>query len=358
MSNTPNTITSLRDPWQASFARALVGHARTLIQPGMDDGPHLTRALYPHDPTAATLAETIKQRSAITLADSGNLTALNRKVSRITDPVMGQTAAFNATIRDAVQLTFDGAQSVFVTGQSASTTAAGFVKRGDAIPPVGFDLSTGITLEAGKEVKTITVLSEEAVLGPNADVLIQAKMTADGAAAIEKLFYDTTAGTDTRPAGSRAGVAKINATAATGGAAVALAGDLAALGGAIAVCGPAIIYAAGPATALRARLLAPLCPYPILSSRGIDENILIAMAPSALVVATDGEARIEISKEATLHMDSSPTQLSGNATATPVQVAFPIRGLFQTRCVAIKLALSLTWGWRGAGVSWTDTINW
>lgn len=358
MNNTPQ-ITPLRDPWQASFARALVGHARTLIQPGMDDAPRLTRALYPHDPTAIMLADAIKQRSAITLPDSGNLTALNRKVSRITDPVMGQVAAFNATIRDAVQLTFDGAQSVFVPGQSASTTAAVFVKRGDAIPVTGFDLSTGTTLEAGKEIKTISVFAEEMLLGSNADTLVQAKMTADIAAAIERLFYDATAGTDTRPAGSRAGVAKINATAATGGAAVALAGDLAALGGAVAVCGPVIVYAAGPVTALRARLLAPLCPYPILSSRGIDENILIAMAPSALAVATDGgEARLEISKETTLHMDTVATGLSGNATATPIAAAFPIRSLFQTRAVAIKIALSLAWGWRGAGVSWTDTINW
>lgn len=339
-----------------SLNRAIVAQGRTVFNP-TTDAVSIARDTWRDDMLARDFAEQIVRKSAVSLLDSDTTTTFNRKIIDVIAPIMGEASTFYQIIKRAIPVTFGQASSIFVSGVSASSTNISFTAKGSATPVQSYDLSTGVELKAGQQVSTISVFSRETIDSENADVLIEAKMPQDVAKGVEELFFDDVAGTTTRPAGSRNGVAKATATA--GGGTAALAADLAVLGGAIAAVGNDIVYAASPKTALRARILAPLCPFPILPSSGIADGVLIAMAPNALVVAgSDEPPKIEVSREATLHLETSPTGLTGNATATPVTAAFPVRSLFQTDCVAVRIKLELTWGWRGAGVSWTDSVSW
>lgn len=346
----PHTPPQSNDARLFSVARSIVGKGRSVLQHGLDDATTLTRRLYPHDQAAAEIVE----KGVITLPDSGSLTTFNRAIIDPLADIMGQASAFIQITKRAIPVKFDGAASIFVSGVSASSTNVSFVLKGNATPVQSYDLSTGLTLTSGQQVSTISVFTEETISSSNADVLVKAKVPQDIASGVEKLFFDDVASSVTRPAGSRNDVSRTDPT--SGGGTAALAGDLAALGAAVASCGSDIVYAAGPKTALRAKILVPLCPYLILASQGIAENMLIAMSPNALVVASEGEPRIEVSREATLHMDNSASPLS--AQGTPNVAAFPVRSVFQTNCVAIKFTFGLTWGWRGKGCSWTDSITW
>jgi hypothetical protein len=151
----------------------------------------------------------------------------------------------------------------------------------------------------------------------------------------------------------------VKTTAAAGGGISALASDLGTLGGKVAAVGTeGLMFIAAAKEAIRARALLPAgFPYPIYPSGGLADGTLVAISPKALCVASDA-ARLDVREEVVLHMDSAPTQLVTGSSATPV-AAFPMRSMWQTECVAIRLLASdVAWGWRGAGIAWTDTVTW
>jgi hypothetical protein len=64
---------------------------------------------------------------------------------------------------------------------------------------------------------------------------------------------------------------------------------------------------------------------------------------------TGDTPRFAVSNEATLHEeDTTPLPLS--ATGTPNTVAAPMRSLFQTDSIAIRLSLYVTWAMRRTGM--------
>jgi hypothetical protein len=86
--------------------------------------------------------------------------------------------------------------------------------------------------------------------------------------------------------------------------------------------------------------------------------IVSATVPAATVIAVDasefatatGDApRFAVSNEATLHEEDT-TPLALGTTGTPNVVAAPMRSLFQTDTIAIRMTLYVTWKMRRAGM--------
>src|SRR5262249_11087434 len=58
-----------------------------------------------------------------------------------------------------------------------------------------------------------------------------------------------------------------------------------------------------------------------------------------------------------LHTDATPTPIS--ATGTPNTIAAPVRSLYQTDTIAMRLILPAAWTWRTAGaVAWIQNTTW
>jgi hypothetical protein len=97
---------------------------------------------------------------------------------------------------------------------------------------------------------------------------------------------------------------------------------------------------------------------PIIDSVTVPVKTMIIIDAADFVVADGGAPRMEISDQATLHMeDTNPTDLVG--PGSPGAVASPQRSLFQTDSLALRMIMPLNWLQRRAGtVAWTQAVTW
>jgi hypothetical protein len=95
---------------------------------------------------------------------------------------------------------------------------------------------------------------------------------------------------------------------------------------------------------------------PIIDSATVPAKTLILVDAADFVVAGGEAPRMEMSDQATLHMeDTNPTEL----VASPSTVAAPQRSLFQTDSLALRMVMPLNWLQRRAGtVAWTQAVTW
>jgi HK97 family phage major capsid protein len=209
---------------------------------------------------------------------------------------------------------------------------------------------------------------------PAIEGLIRQAIQEDTTVAIDSVLLDANAATTIRPAGLLNGVTKTNATA--GGGIPALVGDITSLINAISANTYGnvrnLAWLANQTDMLRASLLnaanTGIFPFrdeirggtlngiPIIDSATVTAKTLILIDAADFVVAGGEAPRMEMSDQATLHMeDTSPADL----VASPSTVAAPQRSLFQTDSLALRMVMPLNWVQRRAGtVAWTDTITW
>jgi len=96
----------------------------------------------------------------------------------------------------------------------------------------------------------------------------------------------------------------------------------------------------------------------IISSLTVPAGKLIAVDADWFVTANGDTPRFAVSNEATLHEEDT-TPLALGTTGTPNSVAAPMRSLFQTDSIAIRLSLFVTWGMVRTGmVSTIAAVGW
>ena len=212
---------------------------------------------------------------------------------------------------------------------------------------------------------------------PAIEGLIRQAIVEDTAVAIDSILLDATAATTTRPAGLKAGVAATTATAA--GGLNALIGDIRGLTGALItgtngnlrspvwIMNPADILAASllPATAgggefpFKAELTAgTMQGMPVISSSNVTADTMLLVDAGDFVSVTGDSPRFDISDQATIHMEDT-TPLAISTVGSPATVAAPVRSLWQTDCLAVRMLLDINWGMRRTGVvAWTQTMTW
>jgi hypothetical protein len=270
--------------------------------------------------------------------------------------LLGPASASGELFRRALNVTLDGNYGVTVPNIAASAAGVSFVSEGNPLKVRNFTFDS-VTLTPLK-IGFISALTREVAEATSAEAMVRDVMARDLSLGVDTFLLDATAGSTTRPAGLRNGVAAISA--ASGGGATALASDLAALAGAVAaVGGTDVIFVAAAKEAMKIKVLTPLLTVPVFASSGLADGTVVAIAPSALVVAGSPDApRIEISKETTLHFEDT-TPLALSTVGTPNTVAAPVRSLYQTDCVAIRLIAELNWVLRSSsGIAWTQSVTW
>src|SRR5215469_13088826 len=274
-----------------------------------------------------------------------------------------------------LSLSFGTAGRIIIPTRSRTPTLAGsFVGEGLAIP-VRQGAFTTQTL-VPKKMAVISTWTRE--MGdhsvPAIEGLIREAIQQDSTVAVDTVLIDANPATTIRPAGLLNGVAATTATA--GGGLAALIGDIASLLGVITtgtygnVRTP--VWLMNPTDLLRASLTsAPntgIFPFrdefkagtlntiPIIDSATVAAKTMILVDAADFVVVGGEAPRMEISDQATLHMeDTTPAEL----VASPSTVAAPQRSLFQTDSLALRMILPLNWVQRRAGtIAWTQNVTW
>jgi HK97 family phage major capsid protein/HK97 family phage prohead protease len=262
-------------------------------------------------------------------------------------------------------------QITIPTWATTPTIAGSFVGEGAPIP-VRQGALTSVSL-GPKKMAVITVFTREIMTysNPTIESLVRRKIQDDTSRAVDNVLLDATAATTIRPAGLRAGVAPITATA--GGGFDALVGDLKALLGALTVSSNGNVrsptWIMNPVQALSMRYLqndsgdfpfaaeiqaGRFAGYPVIESSTVTAGMVI-LVDAADFVSVEGDSPMyTVSQEATLHMEDT-TPLPINA-GTP---AVPVRSLYQTDSLALRMIMPLNWAMLRTGmVAWTEAVTW
>jgi len=89
---------------------------------------------------------------------------------------------------------------------------------------------------------------------------------------------------------------------------------------------------------------------PIIQSTVVVADVMYLVDAADFIAATGDTPQFSVSDQAVLHMeDTTPTALG--TVATPNTVAAPIRSLWQTDTMAIRMIMDINWALRRSGVS-------
>lgn len=263
---------------------------------------------------------------------------------------------------------------VSLPSRAATPTIAGsFVAQGGAIP-VRQGAFNAITLTPKKMAVISTFTREIAEHStPNIEAIIRQMINEDTSASIDSVLLDATAASATRPAGLRAGVSTLTPTA--GANLDALIADLKQMLGVLIAANAlrAPVWIMNPAQALSISLrtnangefvfrdevaAGRLLTYPILTSTSVTAAQVFLVDAADFFSATGDEPRFDVNDSATLHMeDTAPTAIG--TTGTPTVVAAPVRSLWQTDTIGIRMIMDLNWALRRTGiVSYITAVTW
>jgi hypothetical protein len=211
---------------------------------------------------------------------------------------------------------------------------------------------------------------------PAIEGLLRAAIGEDTAISLDAILLDANPATLVRPAGILNGVSGLTPTA--GGGFTAVIGDIKQLTGALItgtlgnvrnpvwLMNPQQVNSLGlvampgfGAFPFRAEVAAGnLGGWPIIDAGTVPLGTVIAMDAADYVSVTGDGPRFEISDQATLHLeDTTPTDIS--TTGTPPVAAFPVKSMFQTDSLALRLILPINWTIRRPGtVAWVAGVTW
>jgi len=290
-------------------------------------------------------------------------------------PLLMPSAILTRLSAKGLALSFGTAGRIIIPTRSRTPSLAGsFVGEGLAIP-VRQGAFTSQTLTP-KKLAVISTWTREMAdhSTPAIEGLIREAIQQDTSVAVDTVLIDANPATVIRPAGLLNGVVATTATA--GGGLAALIGDITALLGALTtntygnVRSP--VWLANPTDMLRASLASAvntgIFPFrdeirggtlntvPIIDSATVPAKTMILVDAADFVVVGAEGPRLELSDQATLHMeDTAPAEL----VASPSTVAAPQRSLFQTDSIALRMVLPLNWVQRRSGtVAYVQNVTW
>jgi HK97 family phage prohead protease/HK97 family phage major capsid protein len=290
-------------------------------------------------------------------------------------PLLMPKAILTRLATRGLALSFGATGKIVIPTRSRTPSLAGsFVGEGLAIPVrQGAFTSQTLTPKKMAVITTWTREMDEHSI-PAIEGLLREAIQQDTSVAVDSVLIDANPATVIRPAGLLNGVASIPPTA--GGGIAGIVGDIVGLINAIsaATLGNVrnLVWLVNQTDMLRASLLTAantgifpfrdeirggtLATVPFIDSATVPAKTMILVDAADFVVVGGDAPRMEMSDQATLHMeDTNPQEL----VASPSTVAAPQRSLFQTDSLALRMVLPLNWIQRRAGtVAWTQNVTW
>jgi HK97 family phage prohead protease/HK97 family phage major capsid protein len=290
-------------------------------------------------------------------------------------PLLMPKAILTRLAAAGLSLGFGAAGKIVIPTRSRTPSLAGsFVGEGMPIP-VRQGAFTSQTLTP-KKMAVITTWTKEMDIHsiPAIEGILREAIQQDTTVAVDSVLIDANPATTIRPAGL---LNSVGATAATaGGGIAAFVTDIVNLISAISTATYGntrnLRWLVNQTDMLRAAMLTAantgIFPFaaeiragtlngvPLIDSAVVPAKTMILVDAADFVVVGGDAPRMEMSDQATLHMeDTTPLEL----VASPSTVAAPQRSLFQTDSLALRMVMPLNWLQRRAGtVAWTQNVTW
>jgi len=260
------------------------------------------------------------------------------------------------------------------TRVATPTIAGSFVAEGAPIP-VRQAAFTTVSISL-KKMAVITSYTREIAehSTPQIEQILRQLIIDDTGIAVDTTFIDNVAISAIRPAGIRNSVSGLTPTA--GGGMAALTGDIKALTGALATVNAlrSPVWIMNPVQRNSISLTesvgngfpfqdqingGTLVGYPVVVSSTVPATMVILINAADLMVAQGDAPQFSVSDQATIHFeDTTPLQITTGAQGSAV-AATPVRSMFQTDSLALRMILPMNWAMLRAGsVAWVTGVTW
>lgn len=271
-----------------------------------------------------------------------------------------------------IGLSFDGNGTVSIPSRTAGGAGGGFVAEGSPIR-VG-RITTAATTMTPRKLGVIVPFSRELAKRstPAIEALVRQAITEDTSVILDSALLDATASSTARPAGLLNGVSAA-ASGFGGGDYAAVVADFKTLLAPFITANAAdnITVIMNPAQGLALDMMAGpdgtgglgewfgavRNRVNIIESTNATAGRLIALRNSDFATALGDAPEFDVSEQATIHMeDTTPLEIvSGTGPTT----ADPVRSLWQTASIGVRMLMDVSWKMRRSGmVQWIDGTSW
>lgn len=348
----PSDLPSDRTLVRAVTAEAVAAIRRTGNPAGV------ARTFWPRDPAVPALIERAASSPATTTTAGWAAELAGRAVGEFIGSLLPTAGA--ALIAAAPRFSMDGVVQIALPRATSNGTAM-WVAEG-APGPVGQGVISGAMLGPPHKLMLIETATSEidALAAEDAETILGILVRDAASRSLDLSLFSSTAADSTRPAGIFAGISPI--AAAPGGGLNAAMADVGALAAAIVAAGGggAILYFASPGRAVTLKGYAPGLASQVFASAAIPPTSLMAVDSASFASGFDSTPTITASREATFHQeDTTPLHISTGAQGSAV-VATPVRSIFQSDCLALRMTLRAAWVLRipGAAAWITSGLTW
>ena len=298
----------------------------------------------------------ILRRSATTPATTST-TGWATELARIAifDLVQSATSVSAAAelIERGLKLNMDGIAEFRVPGRVVNAAGAGqWVAEGAPAPARQLVFSNTAVLQPRK-LSVLIVFTFEQVTSSNIEEITKQTLEEAVGFALDQKMFSADAASASAPAGLFASVTPI--TAATGGGTTAMMTDLSKLLGALAASGggKSAVVVAAQAQANTLRLTAgPQFNVPIIASTGLAAGTVAVIESASFVSGFSSTPEFRVGDQAAYHAEDT-------APADPIMAGQPVKSLWQTHSIGLKMDLWAAWGLRAAGhAQWLSGATW
>jgi hypothetical protein len=344
---------------------SLVWRAAALTVRGFVEGlsaETILRAEHPEDQiTPLILRAATTQATTTDAAWAGPLA--RQAVSQAIEDIVAMSALGAVLRAGALNVDLGRNASVRVPGRATTVAGAGkWVQEGHPIPAVQFNLLGGPVLTATKLAVLVT-MTREITEASNIEDVVRVLVTEAAGLALDAALFSTNAATAAQPAGILNGLSALTATAGASLGFDACGQDLGKLTGDIAARAGGLhsFFIAAPAQATSIRFWAGgqfgRTPggdlLPVAAAAGLAPGTVICLEPESLAL-TLSDPQFSVATVAAVHQeDTNPLDISSGGT-----LASPVKSMFQTDALALRMTLSANWGMRAPHVAYMTGVGW
>ena len=252
-----------------------------------------------------------------------------------------------------LQLSMDGVAELRVPGRTLNAAAAGQWVAENAPAPARQLSFTNAAILQVRKLSCIMSYSREQAASSNIAAIVQQSMGEAAGLALDARMFSATAGDSSGPPGLFVGVTGQTPTA--GGGSAAMIADIGNLFAALAANGggktAVLVCAMSQATTLK-MTVGPQFDVPIIASTSLPSGTVAAIEVGSFVSGFSPVPVFRASEQATFHFDDT-------APADPVMGGQPVKSMFQTDSLALKMDLFASWGLRAVGhCQWLSGATW
>jgi hypothetical protein len=297
-----------------------------------------------------SLVDALIQRAATSAADLTSTGWAHELAGvAIFDLVQSMTSLSAAAevIGRGLKINMDRYAEYRIPGRALNAAAAGmWTAEETAVPARQLAFSNAAILRPRK-LSVIIPYTREQAESSNIENIVRQTVGEAVGLALDGAMFSANAGSTAQPPGLMAGVAPLVPVA--GGGTAALTGDLKQLFAALAAVGggkTAVIICALPQAVTLKATVGPKFDYDIIASTALATGTVVVLEVASLVSGFSSVPEFRVSKTAVYHSeDASPTDITGGSPSPAV----PVKSLYQTEAVGLRMDVWAAWGLRAAG---------